>query len=34
MTDKLLEVVGVVGVIEVGEGVDEGVRVDDKVEGA
>ena len=37
MTDELLGVVGVAGVVEVGEvveGIDEGVRVDDKVEGA
>jgi hypothetical protein len=34
MTDELVGVVGVVEVVEVVEGVDEDVRVDDKVGGA
>jgi hypothetical protein len=32
MTDELLGAVGMVGTVEVVEGVDEGVRVDDKEE--
>ena len=34
MTDELVGVGGVVGTVEVVEGVDEGVRVDDKEEEA